>query len=79
MDTAIYALASGVREQAAAANGLRNLLSRQENFRLVSVLVASQYKHSISFAKNSHNTMVLVENIVIAKERFCHCAVQNFS
>jgi hypothetical protein len=31
MDTAIYALASSVREQAAAANRLRNLLSRQQN------------------------------------------------
>jgi len=31
MDTAIYALASSVREQAAAANGLRNLLSGQQN------------------------------------------------
>ena len=60
--------ASRAREQAAAANGLRNLLSRQQNS---SASFLCLLRRNIGIREFSEeipiNTMVLIENIVIAK------------
>jgi hypothetical protein len=66
MDTAIYAQ----REQAAAANRLRNLLSRQQNSSASFLCLLRCNIGTDSFLKSSINTMIFIENIVIASDGF---------